>query len=246
MGLQNDGEIGPGWWNSYITNSYYDCGGDIVKHAQVCKESIINSFSGFISNPTSGINFFAEKILTTWTNPTFQCYGTVRNGSYVETPLWVQVLLSYKGQHLASKYLNVLSFLVFFGALLYILNRKNEDNATLILPMTFIGGFVFYIFWETKARYALMFFVVLIPLAARGYSLALASLESRSKRKSRNAKRLSNIMKLRLALVVLVVVGFITLYEGGLKDMLSQGSYIYKEYIANSGWREVTEYIEKQ
>ena len=53
-------------------------------------------------------------------------------------------------------------------------------------------------------------------------------------------------MKLRLALVVLVIVGFIALYEGELKDMLSQGSYIYKEYIANSGWREVTEYIEKQ
>ena len=246
MGLQNDGEIGPGWWNSYITNSYYDCGGDIVKHAQVCMESIINSLSGFISNPTSGIKFFAEKILTTWTNPTFQCYGTVRNGSYVETPLWAQVLLSYKGQHLASKYLNVLSFLVFFGALLYILNRKDEDNAALILPMTFIGGFVFYIFWETKARYALMFFVVLIPLAARGYSLALASLEIRSKKRSKNAKRLSNIMKLRLALVGLVMVGFIALYEGELKDMLSQGSYIYKEYIANSGWREVTEYIEKQ
>ena len=91
-----------------------------------------------------------------------------------------------------------------------------------------------------------MFFVVLIPLAARGYSLALASLESRSKKRSKNAKRLSNIMKLRLALVGLVMVGFIALYEGELKDMLSQGSYIYKEYIANSGWREVTEYIEKQ
>ncbi len=245
MGLQNDGEIGPGWWNSYVTNSYYDCGGDIIKHAQVCKESIINSLTGFITNPTSGVDFFAEKILTTWTNPTFQCFGTVRNGSYVVTPLWVQVLLSYKGQWLTSKYLNVLSFLVFFGAFLYILNRKDEDNAELILPMTFVGGFVFYLFWETKARYALMFFAVLIPLAARGYTLALEGLERRSKIRSKR-KKLTNIMKLRFAIIALVIVGFTVLYESELKDMLSSGGKTYKEYIADSYWREISEYIEKE
>ncbi len=42
------------------------------------------------------------------------------------------------------------------------------DVTRLLLPLYFLGGFVFYLFWEAKARYCFSYFVCLIPLAAYG------------------------------------------------------------------------------
>lgn len=39
----------------------------------------------------------------------------------------------------------------------------------ILLPITFIGGFVFHIFWEAKGLFAMPYFLLLIPLCVLGY-----------------------------------------------------------------------------
>lgn len=242
MGLQN-GDLAPGWWNSYTINSYYECGGDVKLHTAMCKQSIESSLAAFFNDPSSATDFFTKKILSTWTNPTFQCFGTVRNGSYIITPKWIQYLLSYPGQYSVSKYLNSFCFLIYFGGFLYIISRNFNDLDELILPMIFIGGFGFYLFWETKSRYALMFFVVLIPCAIRGYVQAIKSLENIS---INNLKKALLPKKLRMLCVILVMSGFYMIYSNKFNYLLNQDTTVYKEYVENSSKQEITEYIEKQ
>ena len=38
----------------------------------------------------------------------------------------------------------------------------------ILLPMIFLGGFVFHTFWETKAIYVLQYYYLLLPYAAFG------------------------------------------------------------------------------
>ena len=38
----------------------------------------------------------------------------------------------------------------------------------LLLPMIFIGGFIFHLFWEAKGQYTITYFVLLIPYCAKG------------------------------------------------------------------------------
>lgn len=38
----------------------------------------------------------------------------------------------------------------------------------LLLPMIFIGGFIFHLFWEAKGQYTITYFVLLIPLLCKG------------------------------------------------------------------------------
>lgn len=170
MGLQ-DGELAPGWWNESTVNSYLAHNGDVVAHANAAKESIKMSIEVFIEDPAYALEFFTQKITSTWANPTFQCFGTIRNGSYILTPKWVNWMLTYNGQYHLSKFLNLFCFIIYAGALvnaIWIFPKKDVVDQ-LVLPMVFIGGFIFHLFWETKARYATMYFVILIPYAICGY-----------------------------------------------------------------------------
>lgn len=246
MGLQ-DGDLAPGWWNSYSVNSYYSSAGDISVHALVCKESIKNSIIGFINSPSTAIDFFTKKILSTWTNPTFQCFGTVREGSYVITPYWVNRLLSYSGQYLVTKYLNILCFMIYIGSLLFVLISPNDDTDNLILPMTFIGGFIFYLFWETKSRYALMFFCVLIPCAIRGFSKTINYLKVISIRDLKQKAVTGGVLKkIQYVCVLITALGFIGIYSIKFNYLLNQDTDLYHEYVANSSKVEITMYIERE
>lgn len=247
MGLQ-DGDLAPGWWNSYTVNSYYDCGGNIELHKAVLKDNILSSITNFTQNPSYAVEFFFKKILSTWANPSFQCFGTVRNGSYIYTPVWGRFILSYPGQYYIGIYLNAFCFILYFGALLDMLLAKMENLEHLILPMAFIGGFVFYLFWETKARYGLMFFVALLPHSIRGYSLLISKLADGSMTITALPKKLSELIKnapLRFATVALVALFFCGIYGTKYSYLLKQDTATYYDYVANAGWQEKTEFIGK-
>jgi hypothetical protein len=53
------------------------------------------------------------------------------------------------------------------------IRNKKPRLETLLLPLYFVGGFVFQLFWETKGRYCFPYYVCLLILAG----IATASLE---------------------------------------------------------------------
>lgn len=86
------------------------------------------------------------------------------------------------------------------SALYMVLQIKKTDVGpeTLLLPLYFIGGFVFQIFWETKGRYCFPYFVCLLILAG----IATASLEQLLERRykaMRGRKKLDEKASAQLA-----------------------------------------------
>lgn len=116
MGLQ-EAEAGPGWWNGYNRESYYASGNNTELQTQMALDNIRESVRVFCQSPGYALSFFTRKITSTWMNPTFQCFATVRNNVFIYLPEWVQNLLTYGGQYSISKYLNVLLFLIYTGSL---------------------------------------------------------------------------------------------------------------------------------
>lgn len=181
MGLQ-ESELAPGWWNGYIHSNYWDNDGDTQMQAEKAKESVRRSLELFADDPQYAFSFFTKKIASTWANPTFQCFATVREGSNIEVPDWVLILLSYPGQYMVVKFFNLLEFLILAGAIieLMISCHNNGEIDRLIYPMILTGGFFFHIFWEAKARYALLYFVMLIPYAFMGYAGLAGKIKNRN------------------------------------------------------------------
>ena len=59
--------------------------------------------------------------------------------------------------------------------MLYAVNTLIEGtfSGVAVLPLTFIGGFIFHLFWEGKCQYTLPYFMLLLPLSIIGfYSMA--------------------------------------------------------------------------
>lgn len=173
MGLQRNSSRAPGWYNSYNYSSYGKAGYDGKKQADTAKENIRESLQYFVENKREALEFFSKKTASQWNNPNFQAFWIVQvRGSDVSKSDWLYAFVSTRGEHLATAFLNALHFLILAGALLFTVfyGKTEKAGENLLLPMIFVGGFVFHLFWEAKAQYTIPYFTLLLPLAASGYN----------------------------------------------------------------------------
>lgn len=174
MGLRSNGDsksYADGWYNYRISRLYEDCGYSKEEEAKVAKKEIKEKLDAFMNDKAAFRTFLSNKIASQWNNPTFQCYWiTVVRHSNVTMPGFISDSLTMKGNKPYAAYLNILQTIILLGSLMYCILfgfRRKFLSATL-LPLTFIGGFIFHLFWEGKCQYTLPFFMLLIPLCVIG------------------------------------------------------------------------------
>lgn len=173
MGLQ-ECEKAPGWYNGYNANVFIDNGYDTEKAAEEAKKAIKALVGNFRRHPDYAWKFFHKKLASEWNNPTFQCFHeqssrrTARElSSFVKSFLYEGGKLNI----LAIGFLDIAQSVLLFGILLYFILEKNADYCQLFWGLLFIGAFVFWMFWEAKARYVAPYFLFLIPYSFMGYRM---------------------------------------------------------------------------
>ena len=121
------------------------------------------------------MKFFYEKVISTWTEPTFQSIWTgpqTARQQYTFTPL-LQSL--YKGKDGYKRYyiysIIILFSLYLFSSLSLIAHSFKKDFSHsamgLYSAIFFLGGFFFHLLWETKSQYIYIYVLLLIPSAAQ-------------------------------------------------------------------------------
>ena len=80
-----------------------------------------------------------------------------------------------------------LQFILYVGMLCYFIFAVKKDSNILqhMLAVTMIGGFLFSIMWEAKARYIFPYYITMYPLAAIGYWQAIAKVKALFSRKQK-------------------------------------------------------------
>lgn len=140
----------------------------------------------YIKKPNTMFNFYSEKILSMWTETTFQSIWTndvmFRMKIYDADVLGRTAKELYFGntREIYQEYCKSLIILIYFGAFIEIVNnirnlnkRKQKYNVDdkllniekLYLAIIFLGGFAFHILWEAKSRYIIPYVIILFPLA---------------------------------------------------------------------------------
>ena len=140
----------------------------------------------YIKKPNTMFDFYSEKILSMWTETTFQSIWTndvmFRMKIYDADVLGRTAKELYFGntREIYQEYCKALIILIYFGAFIEILNNRkiikddeekyNVDNRfvnmeKLYLTIIFLGGFAFHILWEAKSRYIIPYVIILFPLA---------------------------------------------------------------------------------
>jgi hypothetical protein len=122
-------------------------------------------------------------VLSQWNEPLYQAvyFNTNYEGSE-KLPAEGSLLESISDSNF-SKVLAVadrLQFVIYAGVLLYFLFCVRRDSNLLqhVLVIAMIGGFLFSIIWEAKARYIFPYYVTMFPVAAVGYEKAVRKAEA--------------------------------------------------------------------
>ncbi|MDY4743027.1 MAG: hypothetical protein SO361_07965 [Lachnospira sp.] len=161
-----------GWYNGRIAALYENNGYDTKKEAVAAKEEIKAYLELYRNDSKALVSFLSKKVASQWNNPEFQCFWITNvRGTNIRQSGLITGILSVKDNSAHMNYLNILQSLILFGSLIYAIDAffRKSFVGTTVLPLTFIGGFIFHIFWEGKCQYTLPYFMILIPLCIMGY-----------------------------------------------------------------------------
>ena len=174
MGLQ-ESQTCAGWFNGY-TAPFIDLSVTAQMQREIAGADLAARVSEMAAQPGMTLAFFRDKYLSQWLEPGystlwygFRCSWTGRfNG--------LAALLYREGSTVRAAvegYMNLYQQAMYAMAVVgaAACMKRRGDVASLVLPVTVIGGFLFHMLFEAKSQYIFVYAVYLMPLA--GYGLAL-------------------------------------------------------------------------
>lgn len=174
MGLQeNEGVYG--WDSAYSKAVYYGAECDSALTAEISREDIGESVRNFAENPGYAVTFFQGKLLSQWNQPLYQSlYFGHKFWPGKEPDLEPDSLIAkISGEYQAGirVFCDRIQFVLYIGMLCYFLFGIRGRNAILehLPAIGMVGGFLFSIFYEAKARYILPYYLMMYPMAVAGY-----------------------------------------------------------------------------
>lgn len=238
MGLQ-DGKAAPGWYNGYNNRVYVENDYDYGETSAAVTEEIKRIVRGWTKDPAASISFFVKKVSSQWNNPTFQSLWILEERPGRGGLDW---LLSGAGRYGYIFFVNLLQTWILAGVFAYaVLRFKKSSMEEIILPVTFLGGFLFHLFWEAEGLYAILYFPLLLPLAVRGYGEWRAYLLAKKERiaadgwNSGEGKRFKrNLIRCALAVVFVCAVSYTDPFAKLFARNENTGAFdIYTQEVVN-------------
>lgn len=179
MGMAEPTTLSAGWYTGDNAKLYSDNNYNNQQTTTKTYELIKNRLQYFCQNPKEFINYYSEKIGSTWLNPTFQTIWCSLPGTRYR---WYEDYAHYLGYHekvlsmvggnlynIEENYFNIYQILVFIFASIGIYKtHKNINLQMFLIPLIFFGGFLFHILWETKSIYVIPYYFLLLPYTAFG------------------------------------------------------------------------------
>ena len=177
MGLRDESPILGGWYDEYNKQTYIDCEYDSKAASDKAKDSIKKSIKTFVQNPEYAIDFFQDKIESTWCDPLYQsiwsgpleaCGQTLNDQSLkriYSDGFWHSVIRDFCGAEQIFIYITTLTFAI------KCFRSRNTGKPEILMGLIFlIGGFWFHLIWETKSQYVYPYVFFLLPYSAHMFS----------------------------------------------------------------------------
>lgn len=165
-----------GWYNHFNDSVYNSVEYDPQLSSEIAMDAIEERLNIFASDPLYAFEFFREKVITTWCEPTFQSIwsGPMMTMGNSTDIAFLENL--YSGENiffLLASAMNVLVVCFFLFSVVHVVRRLFREKEPmnpleLFCMLYFIGGFLFHFVWETKCQYVYPYMLFLVPLCACG------------------------------------------------------------------------------
>ena len=166
MGL-NESSMAPGWYTTIAKDTYLR---NKFNKKKANKEAILdikNRINIFVNRPNYMVQFFSNKVLSQWNEPTYESIWISKTKEHINEVgiIGVSVYDGLLGSIL-EKYFNYYMQIVylFFVCGIYFLITKRElciDNLLLLLVL--FGGFLYHLLFEGKSQYIFTYIILLLP-----------------------------------------------------------------------------------
>lgn len=170
-----------GWYTEYCKDVWIDCDYDTSLASQVSWQDLKDNLEYFAENPSYAVTFYREKLLSQWDMPTYQSlFFAYKIGYDIEIdPAGLPYQLATTYYESLRAVCDRLQMVIYTGMLFYFLLgvRRERRILALLLTVAIIGGFLFSIIWEAKARYCFQYYLLMFPMAAVGWRLVLERAE---------------------------------------------------------------------
>ncbi|MGT2910708.1 hypothetical protein ACVR1I_03205 [Streptococcus cameli] len=186
MGL-NDKAATPGYFDAYTTlirvwNNYDD-----EKVEQVVAKDLKDRVRILSTDREYAINFFSKKLSAIWNEPTFQSIyaGPLHTREqFVHTDTLKNLYMEGSYYHIYNKYMSVFLGMIYLLTLIYaliqFLQPLEKRNFLYLVPLLYLlGGFLFHVLWEAKARYVYPYIYMLIPVVAFSFSFQVEKISKK-------------------------------------------------------------------
>lgn len=171
MGMTSH-SISEGWYDARYTVINFDkTGHDPDSTGELAKQGISERLEYFAENPKEAFSFFFKKDVSQWHETTYQSIWTNQvRGQYGEKTGIAKWICS-EGEMTVKNFMNRFSVLIFTGFLisLFYLWKKDTRPELLLIPIIFIGGFLYHTVFEGKSQYIITYMTFLLPYAAYGW-----------------------------------------------------------------------------
>ncbi|MCR4908672.1 MAG: hypothetical protein K5985_07545 [Lachnospiraceae bacterium] len=136
----------------------------------LAREMVKERLDTFRAYPGYALEFFSKKIASQWNNPTFECFNMQEGRkSALELGPVLQGLCGGLLSYRAIPFLNIFHSCLLLGVLLYFaLNLRRLPMRGLLPGVVTLGGFLFHIVWEGKAKYVFPYFLLFLPYGILG------------------------------------------------------------------------------
>ena len=180
MGMQESSRA-EGWYNGFNFDTYRESGMNADLANQISRDAIRERLAYFREYPSYAAGFYGRKLLSQWADGTYASRQATLATFGGRSGFFQQL---YEGRYSVAyiRVCNLFQNLLYMGAFLFCLAslRKKPKSAgpaeglwQYIGLIGVLGGFLFHIFWEANARYIFPYSLLLLPYAARGWSLML-------------------------------------------------------------------------
>lgn len=169
MGIHDEGTQPAGWFNmhnyyAYTLNDY-----NTEKAAEFSKTYMRARVEAFRDGSADWKEYFKEKLLTQWEEPTWQ--SLLANHDFAEEPgPFVESVYYGEIKHILLSFLNEYQWLLYIGTCLFFWYclKKKKPFYMLLPEIILIGGVLFSLLWEAKTRYSFPYMIYMLPCAAIG------------------------------------------------------------------------------
>lgn len=169
MGMQ-ESERAPGWFNGYTFSIQKDNGYDYEAVREQNVQDIKDRAKIFLKEPDYAVTFFVKKIFSQWDEPSFQSVLVSQVIPHEgEIPEFVEEIYNGRASDVLFSYMKHYIQILYAMALLGIwINRKNINFQLLIPLLYLLGAFAYFLMFEGKSQYILVYIPFIIPYAAMG------------------------------------------------------------------------------